>query len=54
MRNKVAKEIRSVIAKEFPHLLKEGNEKAYRKVYQKIKRQYKATPWNQKNKVVVN
>ena len=53
MRGKIAKEIRKFLRDTQPHLFKEENAALYRKVYQRVKREYKATPWNKKDLVVV-
>lgn len=53
MRGKVSKEIREAVKEQFPHLAQPGNEEAFKRACKKVKKQYKSTPHNEKNEIVV-
>ena len=45
MRNKVAKEIKKFIREQFPNISAERRTA----LYKRIKKEYKETPWNERN-----
>jgi hypothetical protein len=53
MRGKAAKEIRKFLKETQPNLLKPESKALYKKIYKRVKNEYKATPWNKKDEVIV-
>lgn len=52
MNNKIVKEIRKVIKEKYPKL-ETDNPKAYKSLIKRIKKQYKNTPWNERQKIKI-
>lgn len=60
MNSKIAKEIRKFIKEKYPQFFDERKENVlsdfkskHKALYKEIKRQYKMTPHNQKNRVII-